>query len=47
MKAARFSLALLLAASAAVSAPRTSPDDDEVVTVSPFLGSGGKAAPVG
>lgn len=46
MKAARFSLALLLAASAAVSAPRTSPDD-EVVPVSPFLGSGGKAAPVG
>lgn len=46
MKAARFVLALVLSASAAVSAPRSFPDD-EVVTVSPFLGSGGKAAPVG
>ncbi len=41
MNAARLFLALLLAASAAVSAPRVFPDD-EVVPVSPFLGSGGK-----
>lgn len=46
MNTARLFVALLLAAPAAVSAPRISPDKD-VVSVSPALGSGGKAAPVG
>ena len=46
MNAARLFVALLLAAPSAVSAPRISPDE-EVVTVSRFLGWGGKAAPVG
>ena len=45
MKAARLSLALLVVVSAAVSAPCSSADE-EVVSVSPFLGSGGKAGPV-
>lgn len=46
MNAALLLLALLLAASAAFSAPRTFPDD-QVVAASPALGSGGKAGPVG
>jgi hypothetical protein len=46
MRSARVFLVLLLAAPAAVSAPRGFPDD-EVVAVSPFLGSGGKTGPVG
>ena len=46
MKAARLALALLVVVSAAVSAPRSSADDEVVGVVSPFLGSGGKAGPV-
>lgn len=46
MKAARLSLALLVAVSAAVAAPRTFPDD-EVVPICPFLGSGGRGSAAG